>query len=333
MTLLVDAGIALAGILAVTAFAIVVGLVFQGIDRKVAAHMQARIGPPLRQPFTDIGKLMSKESVVPENAIPFLFNVAPVISLASAITILFYLPIGIFPPVLSQSGDVILVMYLLTVPALAMVVGGFASGSPYATVGAQREMVTIMAYELPIAVIVIAIAWTLAHAGIALPFALTTILQYPIWGLVGPVGALGALLLLLVLLFVIPAEVSRIPFDSPEAETELAGGSLVEYSGRNLVIFQRANGVKMVVLSAFVVALFFPYTITGWLNLGFAAGAVADLLFFLLKIAVVIFFSISLIRLGLARFRISQVVTVYLLYIGIIALVGLGLIVADVAVI
>ncbi|MDD1706554.1 MAG: NADH-quinone oxidoreductase subunit H, partial [Methanoregulaceae archaeon] len=130
------------GVVLVAVFGIVIGLFLMGFDRIVAARMQARIGPPLTQPFTDIRKLFAKENVVPENAIPWLFNLAPVLALAAAITILLYLPIGGFPPVLSEGGDLILVMYLLTIPALALVAGGFASGSPYATVGAQREMVT-----------------------------------------------------------------------------------------------------------------------------------------------------------------------------------------------
>ena len=174
------------GAILVVVFGIVIGLFLMGFDRIVAARMQARIGPPLTQPFTDIRKLFAKENVVPENSIPWLFNIAPVLALASAITILLYLPVGGFPPVLSQGGDLILVMYLLTLPALALVAGGFASGSPYATVGAQREMVTMIAYEFPLAIVIISIAWKLAAAGIALPFTFSSIQANPVWGLVGP---------------------------------------------------------------------------------------------------------------------------------------------------
>jgi formate hydrogenlyase subunit 4 len=99
-----------------------------GVDRIVTARMQARIGPPLSQPLTDLRKLFIKENVVPANAIPWLFNLAPVIALASALTILLYIPVGGYPPVLSGGGDLILVMYLLTLPALALVAGGFSSG-------------------------------------------------------------------------------------------------------------------------------------------------------------------------------------------------------------
>ncbi|MCJ7742719.1 MAG: NADH-quinone oxidoreductase subunit H, partial [Methanoregula sp.] len=168
-----------AGAVLVGVFGILVALFLMGVDRIVTARMQARIGPPLSQPLTDLRKLFLKENVVPANAIPWLFNLAPVIALASAITILLYIPVGGFPPVLSGGGDLILVMYLLTLPALALVAGGFSSGSPYATVGAQREMVTMIAYEFPLAVVIIAIAWKLAVSGIPLPFMLASVQANP----------------------------------------------------------------------------------------------------------------------------------------------------------
>ena len=329
MPLLTDILLMVVGILAVTVFAIVIGLLFLGIDRKLTAHMQARIGPPLTQPFTDVAKLLSKESIIPEDAIPLLFNMAPMLALSGSVAILLYLPIGAFPPLLGGSGDLVLVMYLLTVPALAMVAGGFASGSPYATVGAQREMVTMMAYELPIAIIVVTIAWRLAVAGIALPFALTTIGANPLWGIIGPLGLIGFAILLLVLLLVTPAEVSRIPFDTPEAETELAGGLLVEYSGRNLALFQIAHGVRTIAISALVVALFFPYSVAPTLGITGLSAWIVDLVFFLVKLFAVTFVSISLIRVATARLRINQVVSLYWTYLGGLGILGLALIVLD----
>ncbi len=319
----------LLGAVLVAVFSIIIGLLLMGFDRIVAARMQARIGPPLTQPFTDIRKLLAKENVVPENAIPWLFNLAPVIALASAITILLYLPIGGFSPVLSGGGDLILVMYLLTLPALALVAGGFASGSPYATVGAQREMVTMMAYEFPLAIVVVAIAWRLAAAGVSIPFSLATIQANPVWGFVGPLGVIGLLILLIVLLIVTPAELSRIPFDTPEAETELAGGILVEYSGKNLALFSLTQGVKTVAMASLVVALFFPYSLAGIAGISGIPGAVIDILFYILLITLVAFVSVSVIRVAMARFRINQVVSVYWIYLAIAGLGGLLLVMAD----
>ena len=321
-------GIIIAAVL-ISVFSIIVGLFLMGVDRIAAARMQARIGPPLTQPFTDIRKLLAKENIVPDNAIPWLFHLAPVVALASGITILLYLPIGGFAPVLSGGGDLVLVMYLLTVPALALVAGGFASGSPYATVGAQREMVTMIAYEFPLAIVIITVAWKVAAAGVALPFTLASVQANPVWGLVGPLGVIGFLILLVVLLIVTPAELSRIPFDTPEAETELAGGILVEYSGKNLALFSLAQGVKTVAMSALVVAIFFPYSLAAVAGLAGIAGVALDILWFIALVTLVSFVAVSVIRVSMARFRINQVVSVYWVYLAVAGLAGLVLVMAD----
>ena len=149
------------GTIVLALFSIFFGLIFKGIDRKLSAHMQGRIGPPIRQPFRDVVKLFTKENIVPDNAIAWIFNWVPLIGLVATISILLYLPIGGINPIAEGSGDLILILYLLMIPSLAMVIGGFASGSTYATVGAQREIATMIAYEFPLAIIIVTIAWIL----------------------------------------------------------------------------------------------------------------------------------------------------------------------------
>ena len=331
MTTALTLGVIIIGAVLVSLYGIIAGLLIMGVDRKLAARMQARIGPPIRQPFIDLRKLLMKQSIVPENAIPWLFNAAPLLALASSLVILLYLPIGPLAPVLGQYGDLVLVMYLLTVPALAMVAGGFSSGSPYATVGAQREMVTMISYEFPFALAIIGVAWRLGFAGVGLPFSLVTLATVPIWSVVGPVGFLGALLLLVLVMLVIPGEVSRIPFDTPEAETELAGGLFLEYSGRNLALFTLSLGVKTIVMGSLAVAMFLPWNLSPLLGLTGIAALVVDLAFFALKVFAVLFLAVILLRIGVARFRINQVVSGYWLYLGTIGFFGLILLIADAA--
>ncbi len=322
-----------AGTVGLALFGLLAGLWFTGIDRVLAARMQARIGPPVRQPFIDMAKLMCKQNVVPANAIPWLFNGAPLVALASAITILLYIPMAALPhlPVLNLHGDLVLIMYLLLMPGLAMVAGGLSSGSPYATIGAQREMVTMIAYELPLAATVIAFAWKFAQLDIADPFSLATVSAIPVWSLVGPVGFMGLLLLLATMLLVVPGELGRIPFDAPEAETEIAGGLLVEYSGRNLALFSLSLAVKTIVVTALIVGLFFPWNLTDLVAIACCPylAAAANVAFFLAKLLVVLFFSVTLVRISVARFRITQVVDVYWKVLGALSLVGLLLVMAD----
>jgi len=309
---------------------VILGLFYKGIDRKLAAKMQARVGPPIRQPFMDFFKLMIKENIVPENAVPWIFNGVPVMTLVSTITILFYLPLGNIPPLLSGYGDIVLIIYLLTLPAIGMVVGGFASGSPYANVGAQREMSMMMSYELPLAITVISIAWKLSQVYPDLNvFSLSVINAHPIWGLVGPLGFVGAVLLLLTLAVVTPGELSKVPFDVPEAETELAGGILVEYSGRNLALFSLSDAVKTIAMASLTIVLFFPYNIAYLFALSGVFALIIDGLFFLVKLFLVIFFEVTFIRVAVARLKIDQVSYAYWVPLSIIGLLGLGLIVLD----
>lgn len=320
---------AIGGTIVLAIFAIAFGLILSGIDRRVVARMQARIGPPLLQPLTDVRKLLAKQNIIPANAIPWLFNAMPVVALASAIAILLYLPFGSFAPLLGEFGDVILVLYLLIIPSLALVIGGFASGSPYATVGAQREMVSMIAYELPLAVAVIAIAWRLMAAGVSNPFSMLTLMQISIWDVVGPLGILALLILLVMMAWVTPGELSKIPFDSPEAETELAGGILVEYSGRNLGLFTLSQAVKTVAMSAFGIILLLPWNLSPILGLsGLSAGAV-DLVFFVLKVLFVVIVSVTVVRTMMARFRITQVVGLYWLVLGVLGALAIILLMAD----
>ena len=306
------------------------GMLYRGIDRKLVAHMQGRVGPPIVQPFRDVRKLLMKENIIPDGAISWLFNAAPFLALISTGSLLLFIPLFGQSALLGRYGDVILVLYLLIIPSLAFVVGGFASSSPYATVGAQREMIIMMSYEAPLAVVVLGIAWRIGQVTDANPFLMSTIGQYPIWNLLGPVGIVGALLMLLTLVVVTVGEAAKVPFDIAEAETEIAGGLLVEYSGRNLSLFYLSDVIKTFAMSSLVVALFIPYNLSPALGItaAFAAGIV-DGLFFLVKVLVVMFFSISLIRAGMARFKISQASTVYVIAMTTVALFGMFLIWVD----
>ncbi|UCD03018.1 MAG: NADH-quinone oxidoreductase subunit H [Candidatus Aenigmatarchaeota archaeon] len=311
--------------------AIVLGLLYKGIDRRLAAQMQSRIGPPISQPFRDIKKLMFKENIVPKAAIPWLFNMMPVLALASSLILFMYVPVLGFPAILEGHGDLILIIYLLIVPSLALVIGGFSSGSRYATVGAQREMVNMISYEVPLAITVVSLAWLVSGAvpGLA-AFSLGTLSFAPVWTTAGIIGTLGLALLLAVMIIVSTGEMGVIPFDTAEAETEIAAGLLAEYSGRNLALFYLADAVKIVVLGSLVIALFIPFGISGFFGLSGIAADGANALFYLLKLFIVMFLSSTFIRVAVPRLRITQVVKAYWGYTTLVALIGLLLIGVDV---
>jgi len=310
----------LVSFLLLAVFATVAGLLFTGADRILVARMQGRIGPPLLQPFYDLAKLREKEETVPAGAVGWLFRACPAVAAAAAFSICAFVPLFGFgvPGAFAWSGDVVFALYLLLVPGTAMVVGGFASASPYAAIGAQREMVTMVSYELPLATAVLAFAWRLARAGVPEPLAFASFSEIPVFSLLGPLGAVGAVLLACVVAAVVPGELGRIPFDSPEAETELAGGLLVEYGGASLGLFHVAMAVKTVAFAAMAVAIFCPYSFGLWKPLAF-----------FLKVGALLFVSVTLPRAAMARLRIRNVAAFYFSALGALALFGAFLVVVD----
>ena len=250
-------------------FIVVVGLLLAGIDRKILARMQKRKGPPLLQPTYDFLKLMGKETIIPDAANRAVFLGAPIVGFVSLIVMMLFIPIfgngAVFGATeMFSQGDLIIILYLLTIPAVALILGGSASGSPYAGIGISREMVTMMAYELPLVIVLLAIAKKVGGDSLC----------FSIGGIVEHQQANGVLITnwslipaAIALLLVIPAEVGTQPFDVAEAETEICEGPLVEYSGAPLAMFKLNTAIKMFVMTALFTVLFLGGISTGHIAL------------------------------------------------------------------
>ena len=244
-------------------FVAVIGLLLAGIDRKILARMQKRIGPPIVQPFYDFFKLLGKETIVPHSANRTAYLLAPIMGLVSLIVVALFIPIFSFST-FSGNADLIVILYLLTVPAVALIIGGSASGSPFAGIGISREMVAMMAYELPLVIVLLSVAKKVG--GDSLCFSLQQIVEWQAnngcalfqWSLI-PAA--------LAMLLVIPAEVGTQPFDVAEAETEICEGPLVEYSGAPLGVFKLNTAMKMFIMTSLFTALFLGGIDTGILAL------------------------------------------------------------------
>jgi NADH-quinone oxidoreductase subunit H len=298
-------------------FAILLGLFLTGVDRKIYARLQRRVGPPLYQPCIDVIKLSQKETVIPRTANYTAFRVAPLLGFAGMLAAVAVIPVtGIYSG-LYRSGDLLVLLYLLSTPALALMIGASASGSPYSSVGLSREMTMVLAYEVPLLIVLLTVGMRVGMAGGGTAvFSLSGIVDFQIKN--------GALLFDLPMLpafaaflCCIPGTLGAVPFDIPEAETELAEGPLLEYSGAGLALFKLTGGLKTLVLSALAVALFFPSGIGDfWLF---------NLLWFIFKCIVISFFTVTLVRATRARMRIDQAFKFYLLIPTALALVSLVL--------
>ena len=296
-------------------FAIALGLFLTGVDRKLYARLQRRVGPPIYQPCIDMIKLSQKETLIPRTANGTVFRFAPLLGFAGMLAAIAVIPVtGIYSG-LYQSGDLLVLLYLLSTPALALMIGASASGSPYSSVGLSREMTMVLAYEIPLLVVFLTVGMRVGMAGGGTAvFSLSSIVNFQLKN--------GALLFDLPMLpafaaflCCIPGTIGVVPFDIPEAETEIAEGPLLEYSGIGLAMFKLTGGLKILVLSALAVALFFPSGIGNfWL---------VNLLWFVFKCVAVSFFTLTLVRATRARMRLDQAYQFYLLFPTALALVSL----------
>ena len=230
-------------------FTAVIGLTASWLDRKVTARVQYRVGPPFIQPLVDIVKLMGKETLIPKSASRTTFLMAPVVGFASVVLVSTILWMNNINPASGFLGDLIVVLYLLVIPSISIIMGGFASGNPLASLGASREMKLIMSYELPF---ILAVFVPVIHAqSVRLGDILNSQISSGIY-----IGSLSGFLAWLVIIICIQAKLALVPFDIPEAETEIISGPLIEYSGSGLAMYRLMKNMLLFALPFFVVILF-----------------------------------------------------------------------------
>jgi len=276
-------------------FTVCLGLIATWVVRKVSAKVQYRVGPPFLQPFYDVAKLMGKETLVPEQAQRAVFMGAPLLGFAGVLL----LSTMLWRITISQTtyvGDVIVAMYLLVLPSLALILGGSASASPHAAVGSSREMKLVMGYELPL---VLALIVVIIKTGGTL--SLVEIAQH------APVVSISGFLAFAVALLCVQAKLGFVPFDLAEAETELGSGVLMEYSGALLGVWKLMQAMMLVALPLFLVMVFLGGFGTAW-----PAGVLAGMGKYLLVVVLLI-----LIKNTNPRVRIDQAMKFFWCYCGI----------------
>ncbi len=298
-------------------FIVVMGLLLAGIDRKLVARMQNRVGASILQPWYDFLKCCGKETIIPRHAKKGLFLGAPVACFVILITAALFIPVfgGVS---MSFEGDVVVILYLLTAAGVAIIVGSAASGSPFAGVGLSREMVAMISYELPFVLVLLAVGVLCGKdSAYGVTFSMDEIVRWQ--------TANGSTLLhpamipaAIAMLFVIPCEIGMHPFDIAEAETEICEGTLTEYSGAPLGMFKLCHCVKMYIMTALFCALFL-----GGLSTGIV---IVDALLQVLICIVVTFLCMTVPHAVCARFKVEQVFKFYWTFVSALALISLLLV-------
>ncbi|MCM2267306.1 MAG: NADH-quinone oxidoreductase subunit H [Elusimicrobiales bacterium] len=271
-------------------FLAVYGMFLQWVDRKLCAVMQNRMGPPWFQPFADFIKLLAKEVIVPDAADSAMFRALPYFAMAAVITALVSIPVSGPAALFSYQGDLVAVIYLLTIPTVTFFLAGWSSTSPYSTVGSMRVLTQLFAYEVPL---------MLSLIGPAILAGSWNISEIAAFFTAHPVLIPSQLLGFLAALIALQVKLERMPFDIPHAKNEIVGGQFTEYSGRLLNFFLLAVDMELVVGAALVNAVFLGGSLgfAGWAGIGVFLGKTLFITFLL-----------ALLKVLMARIRIEQMI-------------------------
>ena len=246
-------------VIAYLIFAPLVGGILAGLDRIVSARMQGRVGPPLLQPFYDVLKLMEKEPLTVNKVQDFY-------------VMCFLIFIVITGGFFFAGGDLLLVIFALTLASVFLIVAAFSSNSPYAQIGAERELLQIMAYE-PM-VLMTAVGFYMFTGSFRVSDILT-FGQMPLLYLIG---------IFFGYLFILTIKFRKSPFDlsmSHHAHQELVKGLTTEFSGKTLAMIEVAHWYENIFLLGFVFLFFVNGT-----PLGIALGVVVCLVAYFLEVLI-----------------------------------------------
>lgn len=259
------------------------------LERKLLARLQGRMGPPFYQPFFDFVKLMAKRPLPHPGFDGLLLAALPLLAVGATLGALALLPV--FPTTTGFAGDLVLLVALLEVPALCAVLAGFASRSLFGQVGATREAVLSLAYNLPF------LTALLALAAIAGSLHLADVAGQTGWG----GSSLVRLLAVLALALCLPVKLRLNPFSLANAEQEIYTGPTTEFGGPQLALWELAHGLEWVALTGLVVSLGLPLRTGFWL-------ADAGLWAVLSLILVVV---LTILAAGTARLKVPQAAHFY----------------------
>ncbi|HVS47523.1 MAG TPA: NADH-quinone oxidoreductase subunit NuoH [Candidatus Dormibacteraeota bacterium] len=262
------------------------------LERVALGRIQRRPGPNRVGPFglmqlaADGVKLAFKESFIPADADKLLYLLAPTIAVGSAFLAWAVIPIGLWYNVQYWIADinigVLLIFAVSSLNVYAIVVGGYSSNNKYSMLGGIRSAAQLISYEMALG---LSLVPTFMIVG---SLRLRDIAEYTVhWGWYN--GAIPLIILtplgFVIYLIAAVAETNRAPFDLPEAEQELIGGFLTEYSGLKFVMYYLAEYINMITVSALAALLFFG----GW-NLWIIPPVFA----FLIKVILLLFLYIWL---------------------------------------
>jgi NADH-quinone oxidoreductase subunit H len=240
----VDDMMTVVNVVAYSIFAILIGLIFMGIGRKVAARIHLRYGPPFYQSIMDVIKLLSRKSITHN----FVMDLGMIMALTGLIGTMLYIPIA-GNIAFESNTDIVVIMYLMAIGHLGMAMAVSASGNPYATIGVSRALTMMLGYEVPFFTVMLGLI-VFNHSSSVMVINLAqagSIGDWNLWSM--PIGFLAAEVAL-------QAMMGEKPFDAMIAPAEIASGPMVELSGRYLGLGFLTKAVGIFVETALIVNFF-----------------------------------------------------------------------------
>jgi len=225
-------------------FVTIFSLIVSWFDRKLTARVQWRKGPPLLQNFYDLFKLFSKEVLIPDAANKTLFVLSPIVALASIILVATILWLVVFMPSYSFVGDVIVVLYLSMIPSIMFIIGASSSGNPIAVLGVSREIKLMLSYELPLI------------CAVLVPIIKSSSIKFVELMKISAFSSVSEIIALVVAIICFQAKLGLVPFDIAEAETEIASGIFIEYSGPLLGMIRLTRQILFSITPLFIITVF-----------------------------------------------------------------------------
>ena len=258
----------------------------RGIVARLKAWLQRQRGASIWRPYADLGKLLRKEDIVPHSA-SWLFRAAPRLAFAFMMTAAAFVPLFWTGAVLSFAGDFIVLVYLLAFARCLLVLGAFDGGSSFGGMGASREAMISVLAEFPLLLSLIAIALVAKSTSLAPIVAWTTTQNF------FDISAVHVLAVAALIIVAI-AETGRIPVDNPTTHLELTmlhEAMVLEYSGPSLAFIEWTQAIKLNLMIALLIGLFFPW--------GIASGAGVT--------AIAISIGLYLVKVGLVAMALALV--------------------------
>lgn len=241
----------------VLGFIMMTVLILVWLERKISADMQSRVGPNrvggrfgLMQTMADALKLLLKEDIIPDCADRRVFILAPVLVFVPALVVFLVVPFSDSWVVQDLNLGVLFVIAVSALPIIGLVLAGWASNSKYALFGAMRAAAQSISYEIPL---VLAMVCVVVAAGSLKVGDIVAAQQEHGWF----ITQFPLQLAFIIYFITAMAEVNRVPFDLPEAESELVAGYFTEYSGMRFALFFLAEFAHLFFVSAFAATLFF----------------------------------------------------------------------------